>query len=268
MAALALGLLLALTPIAMAYNPLRDALRHHCGAAPCPRLGATAALSFSLHGSGAHRQMRYRLMLRCPPAAAQGGGDTAAAPPPPPGCEAALLQPLSPAIFADIYQLDNAAAMGTGPRTRLFGLVDVESIEALAQPTLLAVYGNATAAAAPREQQQVSRRLCGKAGSTCGDCALLAILIVAEHRAAAGCPAPHVAAPHRPLPRPPRAPFIWPAGVRPRSRAGSASACALPPPPLPTAACAGLAGRSGISGSHSRPTAASRAGAVPRRTAP
>lgn len=142
-----LALLLAIG--AAADAPIDQALVRHCGG-PCPRRGAQAeALALSLHGSGAHRRLEYRLSLRCPQPDVQGsgdnGGDPAAA-----ACPqaAALLQPLPPAVFADVYELDNAAAAGRGPAVQLFGPVDVESIERYAAPTVLAVYANASAAAA------------------------------------------------------------------------------------------------------------------------
>jgi hypothetical protein len=58
-----------------------------------------------------------------------------------------VVQPLPPAIFADVYELDNAAAVGLGPLVKLFGPVDVESIEKYSQPTALVVYaGNLSSA--------------------------------------------------------------------------------------------------------------------------
>ena len=179
MAILSLGLLLAAAAPAMASGLMRGAIAEHCGSAPCPQRGAAARLTASLHGSGAHRSLQYQIQLRCPddrsaaaPAAGQGG---AATPPPPPHCgDVALLQPLPPAIFADIYQLDNAAAVAQGPAARLFGPVDVESIEARAQPTLLAVYANASAAAQAQQQPQGQQQvgwLVGLAVCRCAVCA-------------------------------------------------------------------------------------------------
>lgn len=140
-----LALAALLLPAIASSSLLDDTQQHHCGGA-CPQGGATAALHASLHGSGAHRQLVYRLTLQCP--MAEPAGAAAAQQPPLSGCgEAALLQPLPPAIFADVYQLDNVAAMGQGPAVRLFGPVDVESIERFSQPTLLAVYSGPTQAA-------------------------------------------------------------------------------------------------------------------------
>lgn len=144
-----LALAALLLPAIATGSLLEDAQQHHCGGA-CPQGGATAALHASLHGSGAHRQLVYRLTLQCP-MAEPAGAAAAAQQPPPSGCgEAALMQPLPPAIFADVYQLDNAAAVGQGPAVRLFGPVDVESIERFSQPTLLAVYSGTTQAAGPQ----------------------------------------------------------------------------------------------------------------------
>lgn len=135
-----------------------EAQEHYCGGA-CASGGATASLRLSLRGSGAHRSLRYSLSVRCPgsdapdaPAGStsgRGGGVRRRGA----GCavlEAALLQPLPPAVYADIYEMDNAAALGQGPEALLFGQVDVESIESLAPAMLLAVAaggGNRSAAA-------------------------------------------------------------------------------------------------------------------------
>ncbi|KAI7837312.1 hypothetical protein COHA_008827 [Chlorella ohadii] len=91
--------------------------------------------------------------MAAPAAGAVADAAAAAAQQPQPSrCgEAALLQPLPPAIFADVYQLDNVAAVGQGPAVRLFGPVDVESIERFSQPTLLAVYSSTTQAAGQQE---------------------------------------------------------------------------------------------------------------------
>lgn len=140
---LALGLAHA---VSISPDLLNDAQQHHCGG-HCGNRGASATLHVSLHGLGAHRHLMYRLAVRCPQLDDRSGeGDQAATatspPPPPPPCctEAALLQPLPPAVFADVYQLENAAAVGQGPAVKLFGPVDVESIERHSPPTLLAVY--------------------------------------------------------------------------------------------------------------------------------
>lgn len=164
--ALAAALLAALLPLAMATGSpqlMADAAIEHCGAPACPHRGASASLGARLLGTGAHRVLEYRLAVHCPGEAPAASGDTssgAAAASQPPRCAAAaaLLQPLPPALFADVYQLGNAAAVGAGPAVRLFGLVDVESIEALAVPTVLAVYsGNATGPAAAAAAVEVRR---------------------------------------------------------------------------------------------------------------
>lgn len=147
---LLLTLALALVPAIAAGSLLEDAHAHHCGGA-CPQGEATAGVSATLHGSGANRQLVYRVTLQCPSTAPAAGAELAAAAarqPPPSRCgEATLLQPLPPAIFADVYQLENAAAVGRGPAVWLFGPVDVESIERFSQPTLLAVYSGPAEAA-------------------------------------------------------------------------------------------------------------------------
>ena len=155
---LLLALATLLLPAIAASDLLEDAQRHHCGGA-CRQGEATASLSAALQGSGAHRQLVYRVTLQCTHAAPAAAGETdaaaaaAAQQPPPSRCgEAALLQPLPPAVFADVYQLDNAAAVGQGPAVRLFGPVDVESIERFSQPTLLTVYsGNSQTQAAGQQ---------------------------------------------------------------------------------------------------------------------
>ena len=63
---------------------------------------------------------------------------------PPYAHRAAAAQPLPAGVYADIYELQNAASRGHGPPVRLFGEVDVESIAAYSEPTLLAVYANAS----------------------------------------------------------------------------------------------------------------------------
>ena len=151
----ALWLALGLLHSAMTgANLLEEAERHHCGG-PCPHQGAVASLEVRLLGAGSHRQLVYRLELGCPQQISDGVDGTVAAATQQRRCgQAAVLQPLPPAVFADIYELDNAAAVGQGPAVLLFGPVDVESIERRSQPTLLAVYsgnGSAVAAVAPAE---------------------------------------------------------------------------------------------------------------------
>lgn len=133
---------------------LNEAQVHYCGG-PCPEGGASASLEMSLRGSGAHRELIYRLAIACPTAHPSRGssassaavkGSSASVPSPP--VRAALLQPLPAGVFADIYQLDNAAALGQGPPVQLFGHVDVESIERYSKPTVLAVLCGGSAAMA------------------------------------------------------------------------------------------------------------------------
>ena len=140
---------------------LQQAERHHCGAA-CPHRGAAANLAAELRGSGFHRQLVYHLTVQCPHWASVSGSppaqDGAAARQKQHcgggggGAEVAILQPLPPAIYANVYELDNAAAVGQGPQVKLFGPVDVESIEQHSQPTLLVVYGSSGGGSAGANQ--------------------------------------------------------------------------------------------------------------------
>lgn len=142
---------------------LEDAQRHYCGG-PCQKSRALASLAMSLRGSGAHRELVYRLEITCSPlkrsedtgASSDAASATAA---PPPAVRAALLQPLPPAVFTDIYQLDNAVALGQGPAVQLFGTVDVESIERYSHPTVLAVLCDSNASSAA-SQASVARMPC------------------------------------------------------------------------------------------------------------
>lgn len=93
----------------------------------------------SLLGAGAHRTLESWAAVVC-----NSGPDSAANAAGVASCELALLQPLPPAVFADPYELQGAARAGAGPPTRLFGPVDVESIEARSQATLLATYAPVT----------------------------------------------------------------------------------------------------------------------------
>ncbi|KAL4458969.1 hypothetical protein ABPG75_013834 [Micractinium tetrahymenae] len=161
-AVLVTALWLALASLVCAER-LDEATKHYC-AGPCSSSGASASLAFSLRGSGAHRELTYRLTITCLPSqrsgdatAASGAARASAAstPPPPPAVGAVLLQTLPPAVFADIYQLDNAAALSQGPAAQLFGPVDVESIERYSQPTVLAVLCRANTSAAAEAKTQV-----------------------------------------------------------------------------------------------------------------
>ena len=112
-------------------SPIDQALAHHCKESNCashPFDTFLAKLATRLEGSGFHRTLHYSVELACPAA------------PPATSCELAILQPLPAAIYANIYELDGSAAAGTGPRVRLLGAVDVESIEEFSQPTALAIY--------------------------------------------------------------------------------------------------------------------------------
>lgn len=119
---------------------MREGLHHHLAAAEVipDETRGPLRLGLALEGSGAHRQLRYSLHAPC------AGAQQAAQ------CRAALLQPLPAGVYADVYELQDAASRGHGPEVRLFGKVDVESIAAYSEPTLLAVY----AAAASREEER------------------------------------------------------------------------------------------------------------------
>ena len=120
------------------------ALREHCDGGLC---GAThvsppapARAELTLSGEGFHRELRYRVDLAEGCGCGLGAGGALAETLAPTPCALAVLQPLPPALYADVYELRSAAAVGLGPQTRLVGPVDVESIEAASQPTVLAVY--------------------------------------------------------------------------------------------------------------------------------
>lgn len=116
---------------------IRDAIAAHCNAAKCPaatRDLREAKISTNLTGSGFHRTLEYSVQFRCTAASAAPPAALKA------GCRVALLQPLPAGLYANIYELENAASVGQGPQVRLFGTVDVESIEQYSQPTVLATY--------------------------------------------------------------------------------------------------------------------------------
>ncbi|KAL4859100.1 hypothetical protein ACK3TF_000876 [Chlorella vulgaris] len=179
---LVVSLLLGLTHCLAASVPeqlIEEAKQHHCGDG-CSEVGiATASLNVRLHGTGAHRHLLYRLTVHCTQQLSgdrRDGDPAAASLPPPASCaQVAVLQPLPPAVFADIYQLDNAAALGLGPPVRLFGQVDVESIERFAQSTVLAVYSSNHSAAPGQADNWLvlpfdpSHK---QAGNTCSDIVL------------------------------------------------------------------------------------------------
>lgn len=133
-------------------DPWTDVERYHCDGS-CPSLGATARLSATLHGSGAHRHMLYHLAVSCPGVHPDATARSAQALLP--SAAVAIVQPLPPAVFADVYQLDNAAAVGLGPQAKLFGPVDVESIEKHSSPTTLVVYAVANLSWAQQARRPV-----------------------------------------------------------------------------------------------------------------
>lgn len=140
--------LLALLHLASASDSLLDeALAAHAasaldrGSSASP---AAAEVAARLHGRGFHRTLAFQLGACCPGCSTAQGATQHGEQQHLTHCEAALLQPLPAAVFANIYELDNAAAVGQGPPVRLFGPVDVESIERSSQPTLLAIYLNVT----------------------------------------------------------------------------------------------------------------------------
>lgn len=130
--------LLGLLPAPAAASDLAtEALAAHCGGKPCPLHPALVRgdVRRTLIGQGAHRTLESWAVVLCntgPGSAANAAASAA--------CEAALLQPLPAALYADPYELEGAAKAGAGPEARLFGPVDVESIESKAQETLLAIY--------------------------------------------------------------------------------------------------------------------------------
>jgi hypothetical protein len=107
-----------------------EALIAYCGTRrDCPPSTSieSASLSLEIAGNGFHRTVHYSVEVNCSPITASDQ------------CEFTLLQPLPATLFANIYELDNAASLGLGPRVKVFGKVDVESIEAAAEPTVLAI---------------------------------------------------------------------------------------------------------------------------------
>ena len=112
-------------------SPFELALADHCGVTECTPHDTTRIhsirVSTKLEGSGFHRTLRYSATSSCTIPARHS-------------CQFAILQPLPAAIYANIYELDAASAAGRGPHVRLFGTIDVESIEKFAEPTAVAVY--------------------------------------------------------------------------------------------------------------------------------
>ncbi|KAH7618947.1 hypothetical protein NADE_005795 [Nannochloris sp. 'desiccata'] len=133
-------------------SPLDHALKFHCETSDCTTDTSdtiSSNIEFRLEGSGFHRRLHYSLELTCL--------DEKVHRPP---LSLAIIQPLPAAIYANIYELDSAFLAGGGPEVRLFGEVDVESIEKFAQPTALAIYSTATEAATAKEGNAV-RGSCG-----------------------------------------------------------------------------------------------------------
>ena len=136
--AAAAALLQALLAASLKEPDLGQALAAHCGQQGCPPRQpglSRAELRTRLIGKGMHREMEYEAVIHCDSGTAQAG---AAA------CEVAVLQPLPAVVYANIYELENAAQLGQGPSVQLFGPVDVESIERDSQPTVLVAYAQRT----------------------------------------------------------------------------------------------------------------------------
>jgi PIG-X / PBN1 len=136
--ALCLLLVFAITCQADQNSPFDQALNFHCGSSDCTvditdKIFTTIELR--LEGSGFHRRLHYSLELTCL------DHNPCRQP-----LNLAIIQPLPAAIYANIYELDSAALDRKGPEVRLFGEVDVESIEKFAKPTALAIYGSTTGA--------------------------------------------------------------------------------------------------------------------------
>lgn len=87
----------------------------------------------TLKGNGFHRMLAWDVGLTCKTTQQEVQV-----------CELALVQHLPAVVYADVYELDNAAAKGLGPRTRLVGKVDLESTEQHSAPSALVVYTNVT----------------------------------------------------------------------------------------------------------------------------
>lgn len=126
---------------------LDHALNFYCGTSDCTTDAAdeiSSNIELQLEGSGFHRRLYYSLELTC-------FDENVHRPP----LNVAIIQPLPTAIYANLYELDSAFVAKDGPEVRLFGEVDVESIEKFAQPTVLAIYSTATEAAAAKEGNAV-----------------------------------------------------------------------------------------------------------------
>jgi hypothetical protein len=131
-----ISLLLALiTPLhCLTSEPLSEALSAHFGDSALPAAGirgSTISVVPVLLGTGFHRTLSYTVTLHETPSAVEH-------------CQVVLLQPLPSAVYANAYELQNAAEVGQGAPVRLFGPVDVESVAADSTPTVLAIYANST----------------------------------------------------------------------------------------------------------------------------
>jgi hypothetical protein len=149
---------------------LADALLDHLGKCDQPgKLITPAEIGVVLSGSGFHKSLRYDLSLGSSQRSTTPGEEHSMWEE---GCkpsEVAILQPLPAVLFANIYELQNAAAVGQGPAVRLFGPVDVESIERYSHPTVLAIYLNITPLqqpGAPGPDRKVSFGTMGSASSS------------------------------------------------------------------------------------------------------
>lgn len=129
-----LGLWLASLVSPSLCNPIKDALAAHCGTA-CRRGPPSATFFRSLKGSGFHRSLQLTATFHR--LGRETKGQRAV-------CEVAFIQPLPAVLYANIYELDNAAHLGQGPKSQLFGKIDVESIEQHSEPTVLVIYANTT----------------------------------------------------------------------------------------------------------------------------
>ena len=112
-------------------SPLDQTINFHCGTSDCTADASdalSANIELRLEGAGFHRRLHYTIDLTCL-------DDIIPRP-----SRAVILQPLPAAIYANIYELDADTLAGNGPEVRLFGDVDVESIEKFAHPTTLAIY--------------------------------------------------------------------------------------------------------------------------------
>jgi hypothetical protein len=123
---------------------LDQALAAHCPISGCKIESNSniTHLNVSLIGLGFHRGLEITASLV---------GSTRVA-------TVAILLDLPSAIYANAYELDNAALRNRGPRVKVFGNVDVESIQQFAQPTALAVYTNLSQSLQPLQPESESEQ--------------------------------------------------------------------------------------------------------------